>query len=669
MDNSYLDKLLARELSRKEFLVLCGVAIASVSGIAGLITQLTSHAATESASGEAEAGSLSGNVSTVSDSTAAGGAAIKFGAAAVAIASTARYFVTAGGAPLVRATYQTAATSPTSASCHWVGSFASGQVQTNWTVRLDDMTTNTTGVYSKSGTGTAESTSLDTTLTAGHVYKAWVTIKQTDGQSSAIAGTRFVVPTGRVVYLEDYGAVGDGVAVDGTDYGKSVYSGPFTRALLDLHYGDTLKSKKPGVTIAGVSVAGNTVTAPGGGFTAAHVGKPIIVYGAGSYAYGASAALHTTVQSVATGGKSATIATAVTTAQADTKVLVDYPTYLLGHIDVDSNHGPGGYTIDLTGALCTSKDPNHAGFNTRLSDVTYIGVHYQHLNVTQRGNGKNNDDGSFFTTNTTTIGCRFINCYSENSQDAAFLFYGGPSDCHVVDCVDDHSYADAFHTTGGAHDIQFIRPLAIYPGDDGFANVGYLADGASGQPYNIIWESPSLHNQDWGRGMSVIGCHDILYTNMTLNGTADAAVYMGQEGGETSDTHHVQIRGGTITNPNYRRGLKPLTEGPSPSATINDRPWMLFLSGESGSQQSDIRLESLTCTDGRFVQIIRYGTGTYKDATIILTGVTMNGSVNAGTSWLDDSSWPKHIDLRAITVPSTSTTASAPVNAGTNGGS
>jgi len=74
-----IDSLLDRDFTRKEFIGLIGVAVASLTGITGLIKTLESHAATATASIEPESGTLSSNVSSVSDSTASGTHAVKFG--------------------------------------------------------------------------------------------------------------------------------------------------------------------------------------------------------------------------------------------------------------------------------------------------------------------------------------------------------------------------------------------------------------------------------------------------------------------------------------------------------------------------------------------------------------------------------------------------------------
>jgi hypothetical protein len=81
MANPHLQKLLKKEMTRKEFLVLGGLLVGSVFGITGIIKELMSHAAGVSASGEPEIGTVTSPASIVTDSTASGGKAVKFGSA------------------------------------------------------------------------------------------------------------------------------------------------------------------------------------------------------------------------------------------------------------------------------------------------------------------------------------------------------------------------------------------------------------------------------------------------------------------------------------------------------------------------------------------------------------------------------------------------------------
>ncbi len=66
-------------MTRKEFLAFGVFAVATVFGIVGLIKTLASHAATPATDVEAEAGTVASVASKVTDSTASGGSAVKFG--------------------------------------------------------------------------------------------------------------------------------------------------------------------------------------------------------------------------------------------------------------------------------------------------------------------------------------------------------------------------------------------------------------------------------------------------------------------------------------------------------------------------------------------------------------------------------------------------------------
>ncbi len=74
-----LQQLLRKEMTRKEFLGLGAFVVATAVGVTGLLRELNSRAATPAASFEPEAGTRTGNATTISDSTASGGEAIKFG--------------------------------------------------------------------------------------------------------------------------------------------------------------------------------------------------------------------------------------------------------------------------------------------------------------------------------------------------------------------------------------------------------------------------------------------------------------------------------------------------------------------------------------------------------------------------------------------------------------
>jgi len=75
-----LRQLSSRKLSRREFLGLIALGVGSVFGVASLIEELTSYAATPAVSFEPEGGTLTPGASAVSDSTASSKAAVRFSA-------------------------------------------------------------------------------------------------------------------------------------------------------------------------------------------------------------------------------------------------------------------------------------------------------------------------------------------------------------------------------------------------------------------------------------------------------------------------------------------------------------------------------------------------------------------------------------------------------------
>jgi beta-mannanase len=82
MPSNFIENLLKKEFSRREFVKLVPALFISLFGVTALIDHLISHAATPVASGEAESGTTGGNTTTFSDTSASGEEAVRFGSAA-----------------------------------------------------------------------------------------------------------------------------------------------------------------------------------------------------------------------------------------------------------------------------------------------------------------------------------------------------------------------------------------------------------------------------------------------------------------------------------------------------------------------------------------------------------------------------------------------------------
>ncbi|GAA2022582.1 fibronectin type III domain-containing protein [Pseudokineococcus marinus] len=538
--------------------------------------------------------------------------------------------------------------------------------------------------------GAAESWTAPSTAApvAGRRYRGVVRVQASDGQWSLTHSTRFVAPTGRVLFLEDFGAVGDGVAVDGTDFVAGVGTGPLREALRACNPGDVVRSKKPGTVVTAVTASGTSLTAAAGSFPSSMVGKKVMVHRAGRTdgplaAGNAGAAdpldnwVHrTTITAVSSDGRTATLAKAVTTAVTGTTAVVGYPTYLVNHMDLDgglggTNAGRGGFTLDGAGCLFTSNRYDTAGTRITLPDVTYRDVHQlwaptgadpkYPARPGTRGDGKNGDSGQWFIEGAGAVGIRLLRCYAERGRDAGFLVYNGPSDWHIVDVVADHTNADGTHVTASAHDGYFVRKTSVYCGDDD-GIIGYRSNGDANRPYNIYFDAPVTIGQDWGRGLAFGGTHHCLVTDMLVDGGAQANILVGSDG-DMANTSDVQLRRFTFLRSRYRLGLRPYySQGGSTSSLIQDGMWLKMIASNvtGGKKQSNVLLEKGRVVDGAFIQMVQYGSSAMDDGTVVLRDVVMDGKVNAGLSWRDEGTYPQHLDWRGVRPVGATAITSAP---------
>jgi hypothetical protein len=102
MHSDRLNALLRKEMSRKDFLGFTALAVVSLFGVSGVITELLSHAATPYASEEAEQGMLTGGALKRADTTASDGSSVQFGSSVSAV-TTLPYVGIATGSPVVDA--------------------------------------------------------------------------------------------------------------------------------------------------------------------------------------------------------------------------------------------------------------------------------------------------------------------------------------------------------------------------------------------------------------------------------------------------------------------------------------------------------------------------------------------------------------------------------------
>jgi uncharacterized membrane protein len=183
---------------------------------------------------------------------------------------------------------------------------------------------------------------------------------------------------------------------------------------------------------------------------------------------------------------------------------------------------------------------------------------------------------------------------------AAGIYVGDHAGGFVLDhdIVRD-SRADGIHMTGGAHDGRVIAPTTVNTGDDGVAVVSYSADGLP--CHDITVTSPRVLGTMWGRGLSVVGGTRIRETDIRVERSSAAAVYVGAEGSPwfTAAPQDVTVDGGVIVGANTDAGV--------------DHGAVLVLGGANGPSPTDITIRGLAISDTRAsatrdIGVITYGT-------------------------------------------------------------
>lgn len=181
---------------------------------------------------------------------------------------------------------------------------------------------------------------------------------------------------------------------------------------------------------------------------------------------------------------------------------------------------------------------------------------------------------------------------------AAGVYVGGAANFLLERVTVRGSRADGIHLTAGARDGRVVSPTVVDSGDDGVAVVSYASDGAPCS--NITIESPRVLGTTWGRGVSVVGGTDITYTDVQVERSSAAAVYLASEGAPWFTTAPVRVRvlGGTLTGANQDPRV--------------DHGALVVLAGGAQAPQ-DVLVRGLTITDtrssaSRSVGVITYAT-------------------------------------------------------------
>ena len=145
--------------------------------------------------------------------------------------------------------------------------------------------------------------------------------------------------------------------------------------------------------------------------------------------------------------------------------------------------------------------------------------------------------------------------------------------------------ADGIHMTNGSAYGTVSGPQVSRSGDDGVAVVSYESDG---KPcHDITVSSPVIRTTTGGRGLSVVGGHDVSYRDIDVDRSAAAGVYLACEGDpyNTFPTQRVMVTGGRITHANTDASI--------------DHGAVLAYSGRSGGDVTTLTVSHLSISGTR----------------------------------------------------------------------
>jgi hypothetical protein len=180
MTNPKFQKILHKEMTRKDFLGFTALTIASLFGAFGVITELLSHAATPYTSEEAEDGSLAGSAETTTNASASQGKAVQFG----------------GIVPSAPTSVSVSGITETTATLNWAApSSDGGSAITGYIVSRNGVDSSGGGTYSTTVPATTYTLAF-TLLVAGDAYTLSVAAINANGTGSTVTETAVLLSAG-----------------------------------------------------------------------------------------------------------------------------------------------------------------------------------------------------------------------------------------------------------------------------------------------------------------------------------------------------------------------------------------------------------------------------------------------------------------------------------------
>ncbi len=290
-----------------------------------------------------------------------------------------------------------------------------------------------------------------------------------------------------------------------------------------------------------------------------------------------------------------------------------------------------GTTVSGTGTLLAT-DPQRSAVIIQADDVTF-------RDVTLRLGTPTSRLGTFDHMKLTVIRADgFVaDRVKVDGAAAAGVYLWGATDFVLRDLDVRNSRADGIHVTGPSRDGVIERPVVRSSGDDGVAVVSYLQDGAPVKRVTVT--RPTVRTTTWGRGVSVVGGEDVTITDLTVDSSSAAAVYVAREGApwNTFAPVRVTVQGGTITRANT-------------STTVDHGAVLVYDGRTDAGPLRDVTVAGLTISDTRWSASRQVGflrgasgaTGVHLTGLKIVRGPSNLLTVDAGTGTWDATGWTRN---------------------------
>lgn len=311
-----------------------------------------------------------------------------------------------------------------------------------------------------------------------------------------------------------------------------------------------------------------------------------------------------------------------------------------------------GITVVGPGELRATR-PDRSSVWVEADGVTVQDLHLTVAGVTHRYDAWEQMRVRLLTVHNTVLRRLVI-----DGSAAAGVYVGGAHDFLLDHLTVRDTRADGIHITGGAADGRVVSPTVVNSGDDGVAVVSYMQDGPP--VARVTVSSPTVLGTSSGRGLSVVGGTDITYTDVHVERSSAAAVYIANEGAPwfTAAPVRVRVSGGEL-----------LTSNTDPTV---DHGAVLVLAG-AGQRPDDVVVQNLDIVDSRptahrSVGVITYGTA---PVGVVLLDLRISGgpraayqgNTNSGyrlTDWTVDGKAVPDAGDRTIALPTTPLDSSAP---------